>query len=170
LIEYAGIDLTKNPSIEDLQKRAKEFDEKSNEIKTRGRLVDLIFSNTVEDHLRGPMFVIDYPIEISPLARRISDQPGFVYRFEAYVLGSEMANAFTELNDPIDQRERFNAQMADRKSGDDEAMQIDEDFLLAMEHGMPPAGGLGMGIDRMVMVLMDQPSIRDVILFPLMKT
>lgn len=169
LIEHAGIDLTKNPSIEDLQKRAKEFDEKSDQIKTRGRLIDLIFSNTVEDHLRGPMFVIDYPIEISPLARRIHDQPGFVYRFETYMLGSEMANAFTELNDPIDQRERFNAQMADRKSGDDEAMPIDEDFLLAMEHGMPPAGGLGMGIDRMVMVLMDQPSIRDVILFPLMK-
>ncbi|MFH1515043.1 MAG: lysine--tRNA ligase [bacterium] len=169
LIEYAGIDLTKNPSIEELQKRAKHLDDESDQIKTRGRLLDLIFSKTVEDHLKGPLFVIDYPIETSPLAKKIPDQDGFVYRFEAFILGSEMANAFTELNDPIDQRERFMGQMKDRSEGDDEAMPIDEEFLLAMEHGMPPAGGLGMGIDRMVMVLLDQPSIRDVILFPLMK-
>ena len=169
LIEHAGIDLLKNPSIEELQNRAKEFDEDADDIKTRGRLIDLIFSKTVEPHLRGPVFVVDYPIEISPLAKKIPDMDGFVYRFEAFILGSEMGNAFTELNDPIDQRERFQSQMEDRDAGDDEAMPIDEEFLLAMEHGMPPAGGLGLGIDRMAMVLLDQASIRDVILFPLMK-
>lgn len=168
-IEYAGIDLLKNPSLEDLQNRAKEFDKDAGDIKTRGRLIDLIFSKTVEDNLRGPVFVVDYPVEISPLAKKIPDMDGFVYRFEAFILGSEMGNAFTELNDPIDQRERFENQMTDRDAGDDEAMPIDEEFLLAMEHGMPPAGGLGLGIDRMAMVLLDQASIRDVILFPLMK-
>lgn len=169
MIEHAGIDLLKKPSIEELQAKAKEFDEDADDIKTRGRLIDLIFSKKVEEHLRGPMFVVDYPIEISPLAKKIPDMDGFVYRFEAFILGSEMGNAFTELNDPIDQRERFLEQMKDRSAGDDEAMPLDEDFVLAMEHGMPPAGGLGLGIDRMAMVLLDQPSIRDVILFPLMK-
>ena len=169
MIEYAGIDLAKKPSVDELQKLAKKYDPEAVKIKTRGRLIDLIFKHTVESHLRGPLFVVDYPIEISPLAKKIPDRDGFVYRFETFIMGSEMANAFTELNDPIDQRERFLSQMKDRLAGDEEAMQLDEEFLDAMEHGMPPAGGLGVGIDRMVMVLMDQPSIRDVILFPLMK-
>jgi len=169
MIEHAGVDLSKKPSLEELQKIAKKYDPEADKIKTRGRLIDLIFKSTVEGHLKGPLFVIDYPIEISPLAKKIPGRDGFVYRFEAFIKGSEMANAFSELNDPIDQRERFLSQMKDRAAGDEEAMQLDEEFLLAMEHGMPPAGGLGVGIDRMVMFLMDQPSIRDVILFPLMK-
>lgn len=169
MIKHAGIDLAKKPSIDELQKKALDFDKDADEINTKGRLIDLIFSNTVEQNLKGPVFVIDYPIEISPLAKKLPDSDNFVYRFEAFILGSEIANAFTELNDPIDQRERFMNQMKDRSAGDDEAMPVDDEFVLAMEHGMPPAGGLGIGIDRMVMVLLDQPSIRDVILFPLMK-
>jgi lysyl-tRNA synthetase class 2 len=169
MIKHAGIDLAADPSIADLQKIAKKFDPDAAEIHTKGKLIDLLFKHTVEDNLHGPIFVIDYPIEMSPLAKKLPGQDKFVYRFEAFILGSEMANAFTELNDPIDQRERFMYQMKDRKAGDDEAMPIDEEFVLAMEYGMPPAGGLGVGIDRMVMILMNQPSIRDVILFPLMK-
>ena len=136
---------------------------------TRGMLLNEAFEAFVEDQLRQPTYIIDYPVEVSPLTKRKPGQPHVTERYELFICGCEYANAYSELNDPIDQRARFLAQLAQREKGDDEAMMIDEDFCLSLEYGMPPTGGVGVGIDRLVMLLTDSASIRDVLLFPTMK-
>ena len=135
----------------------------------RGKLIDELLTAHVEPHLQQPTFMVDYPIELSPLAKRKTDEPGLVERFELFIAGREVANAFTELNDPIDQRERFEEQAKLRAAGDDEAEVADEDFLIALEHGMPPTGGMGIGIDRLLMAVTGVASIREVILFPALR-
>jgi len=134
--------------------------------KDRGRLIDELISTFVEPNLIQPTFLLDYPVEMSPLAKTKPDNNRLVERFEAFAGGMEIANAFTELNDPIEQRERFLKQQKERKTEEEVAENIDQDFLLALEYGMPPTGGLGVGIDRLVMLLTNQQSIREVILFP----
>jgi lysyl-tRNA synthetase class 2 len=134
-----------------------------------GKLLSAVFEEVAERKIRGPAFVTEYPIEVSPLSRRNDLRPDIVDRFELIVLGREIANAFSELNDPMDQRRRFEEQLRRKEAGDEDTHAMDEDFLRALEHGMPPAAGEGIGIDRLVMLLTDSPSIRDVILFPHMR-
>lgn len=138
-------------------------------IQTAGKAIEKLFGHLVEPELVQPTFVVAHPLEISPLAKKDPNRPGFTRRFEGYVRGSEVCNAFSEINDPIDQRERFEAQLAERNSGDDEAMGVDEEFLYALECGMPPTGGCGIGIDRMVKLLTGANTIREILMFPTMK-
>ena len=135
----------------------------------RGRLIDHLFKLAVEPHLQAPTFVVDYPIELSPLAKPKRGDPALAERFELFVAGAELANAFSELNDPDDQRARLTAQAQLRAAGDEEAQSLDEDFLRALEYGMPPTGGMGLGIDRLTMLVTGERSIRDVILFPALR-
>ena len=167
--DVLGKQVTIDTPVEELAAAARE---KGLEIKpewTAGKIIAEIYDELGEDTIVNPTFVCDYPIEVSPLAKRFEDDPRLTHRFELVIAGHEYANAFSELNDPVDQAERFAAQMAEKAGGDDEAMEYDEDYVRALEYGMPPAGGIGIGIDRVVMLLTNQPSIRDVLLFPHMK-
>lgn len=165
--EFAGLDLDEFPDAQSLAERMRDTGLTVTYAESRGRLIDKLVSSYVEPQLIQPVFLIDYPIEMSPLAKARKDDPRYVERFEAFVGGMEIANAFTELNDPVAQRGRLEEQENLRKLYKTEDLErIDEDFLLALEHGMPPTGGLGMGIDRLVMLLTSQRSIRDVVLFP----
>ncbi|MGE5592987.1 MAG: lysine--tRNA ligase [Betaproteobacteria bacterium] len=167
--ERTGVDFDAVESDEDARAAARRLGVEVDPHATMGKVLSEIYEERVEPTLVSPVFVTDHPIEISPLAKKREDDPRYTYRFELIIGGREIANAFSELNDPIDQRERFEAQAALRAQGDDEAHRMDEDFLRALEHGMPPTGGMGIGIDRLVMLLTNQSSIRDVILFPTMR-
>ena len=168
--QYTGVDFYGLSSDEEAREKAKTLGlEIKDKTVTRGKLLAEAFDAFVEDKLVQPTFVTDYPVEISPLSKRKPGHPEITERFELFIANHEYANAFSELNDPIDQRNRFVQQALERQKGDDEAMMIDEDFCLALEYGMPPTGGIGIGVDRLVMLLTDESSIRDVLLFPTMK-
>ena len=168
--KYSGVDFNEIHTLEEARAAAKEHHVEYEERHKRGDILNLFFEEFVEEHLIQPTFVMDHPVEISPLTKRKPENPDYVERFEFFMNGWEMANAYSELNDPIDQRARFAAQEEQFAQGDEEANHTDEDFLNALEIGMPPTGGIGYGIDRMVMLLTDSAAIRDVLLFPTMKS
>ncbi|KRK47041.1 lysyl-tRNA synthetase [Secundilactobacillus kimchicus JCM 15530] len=167
--QYAGVDFWPEMSVEQARQLADDNGIHYEDYWQVGHIINAFFEDLVQPKLEQPTFVYGHPVEISPLAKKNPDDPRFTDRFELYILGNEFANAFTELNDPIDQRERFEAQVKEREEGNDEAEGIDEDFIEALEYGMPPTGGLGIGIDRLVMFLTNAESIRDVLLFPTMR-
>lgn len=166
ILKHSGVDVAAYPDRPSILARIEELGLKVDIKPTWGKLVDALFSEYVEPKLIQPVFIIDYPLELSPLAKRKRDNPRVVERFEAFIGGIEVANAFSELNDPLDQRERFLEQIERREAGDEEAHPMDEDYVLALMYGMPPTGGLGLGVDRLVMFFTDQTSIREAILFP----
>ncbi len=168
--QYSGVDFNEIHTLDEARAIAREHHIEFEERHKKGDILNLFFEEFVEEHLVQPTFVMDHPVEISPLTKKKPDNPDYVERFEFFMNGWEMANAYSELNDPIDQRERFKAQEELLAQGDAEANTTDEDFMNALEHGMPPTGGIGFGIDRMIMLLTDSPAIRDVLLFPTMKT
>ncbi len=166
---YAGVEFSDITTDEAAYALAKEHDIEILPGWKKGDVFNAFFETYAEDKLIQPTFIYDYPIEVSPLTKKKPGQPELTERFELFINGHEFANAYSELNDPFDQRERFEAQLAKREAGDDEANLLDEDFCLSLEYGLPPTGGMGMGIDRLVMLLTGENSIRDVLLFPTMK-
>ena len=168
--KYANIDFNEVPDTAAAKKLAEEHHIEYEERHEKGDILNLFFEEYVEEHLIQPTFVMDHPIEISPLTKMKPEDPNYVERFEFFMNGWEMANAYSELNDPEDQRRRFEAQEKAFAAGDEEANHTDEDFLNALAIGMPPTGGIGFGIDRMVMMMTNSPAIRDVLLFPTMKS
>jgi lysyl-tRNA synthetase class 2 len=166
--EHTGFDIS-NMDEDGLRDVCKQLNIPVEKSMGKGKLIDNIFGEKCEHHYIQPTFITDYPVEMSPLTKKHRNKPGLVERFELMVNGKEIANAYTELNDPIDQRSRFEDQVKLMERGDDEAMFIDYDFLRALEYGMPPTAGIGFGIDRLCMLLTNQPSIQDVLLFPMMR-
>jgi len=167
--EVTGIDFATIENDEEATKAGKELGLEIEGTMPRGNIINLVFEEKVEETLIQPTFIYDYPVEVSPLTKRKPSEPRLTERFEVFIGGREYGNAYSELNDPIDQYERFLKQVEAREAGDEEANMMDEDFIMALEYGMPPTGGLGIGIDRLIMLLTDSASIRDVLLFPTMK-